>query len=567
MATPISIVPRRPRATGDTGKSPPTDQPGPPAAGIPLAILASVFFAVASLIHLQTLGHGFQTSWDDQVYVTSNPWIRGLTPENIRFAFTTPYFYNYLPLHLVSYMVDYSIWGLNPIGFHLQSVVLAGLNAALAFVMVRRLFGSLALAAVAALLYAVHPSHVEAVAWISIRKDLLSTFFLFLTVILYDEATRDRFRPARYAGSVATFLLGLLSKLSISPLPIFLLVLEATRRREGRALNWKRAIATMIPYGALAFVLVLVNNQAQAKTQLLYAQQPLHYLMVKGHAVWMYLGLLTGIIEGRPIYDMPWVGGVHGPLGLAGLLVLPAVLWFGYRRGLRTVTLGAAWLFVFLLPVLVFPLTAYMADRYLYAPSLGFCWIVAAGIVALARRMPSQAGRTAALVALTAIPCTLFVAQTLRYEGLWKDPEALWTYASRRSTDKRAITNLAQVLLAEKRYDEAEQLYLKVSRGNSVDVWAGLAVVYYNTGRFDEALEAIDHAQKAIDENALAIQRMRPEERATIYYTRGLIEWIREDRDAAVRDWEAAVRVFPRHGPARARLRSAGVEPPPLPPR
>jgi len=116
-----------------------------PGTWIQLALASVAVFAVAYIIHQPSVRFGFLTSWDDPTYVTDNPWIRGLTAENIKFAFTTPYFANYLPLHLVSYMVDYSLWGLNPFGFHLQSVILAALNAVLAFFVVRRLIGSFAL--------------------------------------------------------------------------------------------------------------------------------------------------------------------------------------------------------------------------------------------------------------------------------------------------------------------------------------------------------------------------------------------------------------------------------------
>ena len=210
MTEPITIVPRRERAV----RGPAASRAVTPAVGLQSLLLAAALFGIAVLVHAQTLGFPFLMTWDDPAYIVHNPWIRGLTLENVRFAFTAPYFSNYLPLHLVSYMVDYSLWGLNPFGFHLQSVILAGLNAVLALFVVRRLFGSFTLGVVAALLYAVHPSHVEAVAWVSIRKDLLSTVFLLLTLILYDEAARGRrLRVWWYAGSVVAFLFGLLEGL------------------------------------------------------------------------------------------------------------------------------------------------------------------------------------------------------------------------------------------------------------------------------------------------------------------------------------------------------------------
>jgi hypothetical protein len=443
-------------------------------------------------------------------------------------------------------------------------VILAGLNAVLALFVVRRLFGSFALGLAAALLYAVHPSHVEAVAWVSIRKDLLSTLFLLLTVILYDEASRGRrLRVGWYAASVVAFLLGLLSKVSISTLPLFLLVVDLTRTRYGRPFDWKRAIATKVPYGLLALWLVIVNSQAQVKTEQPYAHQPLEYLMVKGHAVWMYLGLLTGIPEGRPIYDPPALGGVRAPLDLAGLLVLPAIFWLAQRRGLRALALGTAWMFVLVLPALLFPLITYMADRYLYAPSLGFCWIVAAGILALASRVRAEPGRTAAMVALTAIPFTLFAAQTRKYQAVWRDGESLWTYTTQRSRDFRALNNLAQVRLNQQRYADAERFYGRASRIDNIVSWQGLATVYYDTKRYDEAQRAID---KAIQ--VAGTKRTGPDEQAELFYTRGAIEWVRGDRDHAIQDWESAVRVYPQHQQAQAWLRTArGEAPPATPPR
>ncbi|HKO22000.1 MAG TPA: hypothetical protein VJX91_05045 [Candidatus Eisenbacteria bacterium] len=524
-----------------------------------LALASIAIFAVAFLVHQPSLRFGFLTSWDDPTYVTDNPWIRGLTMENVKFAFTTPYFSNYLPLHLVSYMVDYSLWGLNPFGFHLQSVLLAALNAALALFVVRRLFGSLALGVVAALLYAVHPSHVEAVAWVSIRKDLLSTVFLFLTLILYDEATQGRkLRMVWYVASVVTFLLGLWSKMSIVALPLFLLVLDFMRDRQGRPFDWKRAIVMKIPYGLLAIWLVIENNRVQVKSEQAYAHQPLQYLMVKGHAVWMYLGLLTGIPGGRPIYDPPSLS----PLDLAGVLILPAIFWLAYRRGMRALALGTAWIVALLIPALAFPLITYMADRYLYAPSLGFCWILAAGLVWIAGRVKAEPGRTVTLAALTAIPLVFFAARTRQYQEVWRGGEALWTYTTKHSRDFRALNNLAQVRLNQQRYADAERLYGQASKFDNIVSWQGLATTYYDTKRYEQAQQAI--------EKSIAImktKRSSPDEQAELYYTKGAIEWVRGQNAAAIQDWETAVRIYPQHVQANAWLRTArGQAPPPAPP-
>ena len=527
------------------------------------ALLASLaVFAVAYLTHASALRYEFLTSWDDPTYVVDNPWIRGFTGENLRFVFSQPYFMNYLPLHLVSYMVDYTFWGLNPYGFHLQSVLLHAINAALALWAVRKLFGSLALGTIAALLYAVHPSQVEAIAWVSIRKDLLSTAFLLLTLIFYLDATaKPKLRTSPYAASVLCFVLGLFSKVSIAALPAFLLVLDAFPRTGMRRRPWKEAILSKIPYGVAALILVYVNNLAQVKAQAAYAQDPVRYLMVKGHAVWNYLSLLTGIPRGRPIYDTPQFSGdaPRAVLELAGLVVLPLLFWIAERRGWRPLSWAAAWTLILLLPAILFPLVTYMADRYLYAPSLGVCWALAAGIMWLSARAGGQAMVTRALVAagLTAVPFTLFALRTLEYMPVWRNSEALWTHTVRHSRDFRARNNLAQVRLAQKRYDDAERLYREAAEVDNIVSHQGLATVYYSRQRYDDARRSIDRAFEIA-----ATKRTDASDMAELLYTRGAIHWVRNERAQAIEDWESALRFEPGHAGATQWLATARGEAP-----
>ncbi|TMQ66329.1 MAG: tetratricopeptide repeat protein [Candidatus Eisenbacteria bacterium] len=526
-----------------------TVKPAPGArsvAGVPLPLQALAYlavFAAAVAVYLPTLRHGFLINWDDPTYVVNNPLIRGWSRENLIEIFTKPYFSNFLPLHLVSYMVDYSLWGLNPFGYHLQSVILNGVNAALALLVTRRLFGDFTLAFLAALLYAVHPSHVEAVAWISIRKDLLSTTFLLLTVYFYLRATGSRsLDRGSYAASVAAFTLGLLSKVSIVALPLFLLLLDLLQTAGRRRLSWKAALANKIPYGLVGLMLVRLNMLAQAKGQT-YAHDPANYLMVKGHAVWNYLALLTGLPPGRPIYDAPQFAPDLLPAvaNLAGIVVLPAALWVAHRRGWRVMSLGAGWVFVLLLPAIFFPLVTYMADRYLYAPSLGFCWLLGAGIVWMGRRSGGIAVRAGVVAFLTAIPFAGFVYRTMEYCPVWAGSESLWSYALARSEDYRIRNNLAQARLDEKRWADAERLYREGSRFENYISHQGLAAVYYNTNRYAEAEREIERAVEIARKGGLASGKL-----ADLEYARGQIYWVQSQPQKAIDAWEAALRANPR---------------------
>jgi len=523
----------------------------------PAALVASLLavFGVSFLAHHRTLGFDFLTSWDDPTYVVQNPWIRGLTRENLVHAFTHPYFANYLPLHLVSYMVDYTFWGLRPFGFHLQSVLLDGINAALALLVVRRLFGSLPLALLAALLFAVHPSHVEAVAWVSIRKDLLSTAFLLLTVLFYLEAVEPRrLKAGWYAASCAAFLLGLFSKVSIAALPAFLLLLDLFPAPGRNRLTLRASLLTKIPYGLAALALVIVNSRVQVKAQAPYAHDAVRYLMVKGHAVWNYLALLTGIPRGRPVYDTPEFSLGAGTVlwNLAGIVVLPLVLAIGWFRRWRLVTLGTGWLFVLLVPAIAFPLVTYMADRYLYAPSLGFCWIVAAGIVVVAARAPAGGARIAVMAALVAIPLALWVERTTAYDDVWRNGRNLWTYASARSRDYRVQNNLAQEMLNENRLADAERYYRLASAAENPVSHQGLATVYYDQKRYPDAQREIEVAL----EIALR-QGTDPENMADLQFTRGAIYWVQGQNQNAIEAWQAALRANPYHAGAQQWLQKA----------
>ncbi|HEX7078843.1 MAG TPA: tetratricopeptide repeat protein [Candidatus Eisenbacteria bacterium] len=522
-------------------------------AALPMAAALAAF-----LIYLPTLSYPF-LNWDDTTYVVNNPWIRGWSIGNLAHVFTTPYFSNFLPLHLVSYMVDYSLWGLDPFGYHLQSVLLHALNAALAFLVVKRLIGRHTVAFLAALFFAVHPSHVEAVAWISIRKDLLSTTFALSAMAFYVRATDARgVRPVAYVASVACFTLGMLSKVTIVTLPAFLLVLDRFPS-EGRPRNrWTVDLATKIPFAAIGLWLVHLNSTAQTTATASYARDAWSYLAVKGRAAWNYLALLAGAARGSPDYDLPSPGpGVLARLGaVAGLVALPALALVALRLGSRAAFLGLAWVFVFLLPALAFPLVTYMADRYLYLPSLGFCWATAAGISWLARRLPTPRARAATVAALGLATLVGLGARTVQALPVWRDSESLWSYALTRCGDFRAYTNLAAIRLEQGRWDEAERLLRVSARVEDVTTYQNLAVLYFRTGRYQEALGAIDHA--------LAILRRRgrdPALASVLYYSRGAITWQLGDAAETEKALEAAVREDPSNAAARTRLDSVRRRP------
>ncbi len=212
-------------------------------------IAAMALIAVATLVpFLGSLDNEF-VSWDDAIYVTDNRLIQNLSWKSVAKIFSSPRKKTYVPLSTLSLAIDYRIWRLDPFGYHLTNLLLHLINTLLVFCLVWRLAHRLLPALIAALLFGVHPMHVESVAWISERKDVLSALF-FLTALLSYLRYRSTQRSLFYLLSLASFVLALLSKQMAITLPIVLLLCDLL---EGR--SWtKRALIEKMPFLLLSLV-------------------------------------------------------------------------------------------------------------------------------------------------------------------------------------------------------------------------------------------------------------------------------------------------------------------------
>ena len=164
---------------------------------------------------------------DDERYVVKNPWIRSLSLTNLSHILSEPYFFNYSPMHILSYALDHVFDGLNPVVFHLSSNLWAGLGTAGVYLLALMLTGQQMVAFSAALLFAAHPAHVEAIVWISSRKDLVAVGFgipMMLTWLLYLQ--RSRHYKSWYLVTMALFTIAIAGKLSITVIPAMVFTYE-----------------------------------------------------------------------------------------------------------------------------------------------------------------------------------------------------------------------------------------------------------------------------------------------------------------------------------------------------
>ena len=359
---------------------------------------------------------------DDQQYVVSNPWIQGVTWKHLAQILSSPYYLNYSPLHLLSYALDYSVGGLSAYAFHLSSNIWAGVVAGFVYLVALALTQQRITAIVAALLFVVHPAHVEAVAWISSRKDLVAAAFVLLCVLAYLKY-RQRGAIGWYIASLLLFLFALLGKLSVAAFPAVLVVLDLVL--EKRPLS--RSVIDKIPFLVLAAVVAVAVQHAQPSTGL-QSDLAMHArAFVQG--LWLLTGLGNYVIYRVP----PGRGGSLSQLVglgfLLGLFLLPLLL----RKRYPVATVAIYWILFTYLPTQILPFSYPVADRYLFLPSVGAVILIASLLIKATDHL--HRWKVVAVTTLVTAVSFIWLSKTIGYLSEWQDPRSVWFAATRKSHD------------------------------------------------------------------------------------------------------------------------------------
>ncbi len=442
----------------------------PPAAVITLTLVA----------FLPLLGNGFIRNWDDNLNFLDNPHYRGLGPTQLRWMFITFHAGHYMPLTWLTLGLDYCLWGLHPAGYHLTSLLLHTATALAFYFLALRLL-QVALppattpvalrwgAALAALVFAVHPLRVESVASATERRDVLSGLFYVLALLCYVKAATTtpagpatRLHPRWYGLSLICFAAGLLSKSIVVTLPVTLLVLDVyPLRRLGGPAGWRtpRPWLEKLPFFALsaaavvvAFLALLTLDNMRSLTDL--GIGPRIFLSVYGLA--FYLSKTAMPIGLSPLYPLS-VTITWWDFAVVILATLLAVLM---RRQWPAFT--AVWLVyaITVAPVLgIFhngPQAA--ADRYSYLACLG--WALLIGAAGARTWAWARVLRTALCVAIIAL-----AVLTWQQASVWRSAVTLWSHAASLGSGGRAAhANLAAALEADGRSGEAIPHLLEAMR-------------------------------------------------------------------------------------------------------
>jgi tetratricopeptide (TPR) repeat protein len=390
---------------------------------VPLICLLAVTMAA----YVPALRCGF-VNIDDDVMLSNNPLVRSLSAENITAMLTRPQAGMYHPLVTFSYAVEYHFFGLNPVAFHATNILLHCLNAVLVFWLVCVLFSDGFAALVAALLFALHPVHVESVAWISERKDVLYAFFFLGSLIAYGYYRRSG-TTGRYAVSVALFTMSLLAKPMALSLPVVILLVDLLQGRR----DFKKMAVEKVPYLALALAagaVALGSHYAHSQAVAGAAFSLPHNALNAVFNLVFYVGKVMYPDRLAAFYPYstkfpPGISPAH--IAAVAVAVALAVAVAGLWKRSRCAAFGPLFFGVTVFPVLQFvPVGQEIpADRYMYLPSLGL-YMTFGLAAAWFYRSGRRRARIVTLLLIAAV--TVMLASATRQQvRVWRDSLSLWT--------------------------------------------------------------------------------------------------------------------------------------------
>jgi len=536
-------------------------------------------FPIAPALILLTLAvywraqyHWF--AYDDAQYIFGTKHIRsGLNLADIKWAFTTHFAANWHPLTWISYMMDTQAFGMSARAFHLTNILLHAASVFLLFLVLSRMTRSEWKSAFVAALFAIHPLHVESVAWIAERKDVLSGFFFMLTLWAYaGYAERPAFR--RYALVVLCFALGLMSKPMLVTLPFVLLLLDywplaRLRAKSGTGVSFGRLVLEKVPLFAMSAVSSVVTYSVQSKGGAFGAPAEFPFGIRAMNALVSYIAYIGKTIWPSKLAVLYPHPGPSLPIwkAVAAGILLIAITILVLRAARRKPFLAVGWLWYLgtLVPVigLVQVGVQAMADRYTYLPLIGLFIMLAWGIPGSMGvwEYGSTGGETpphphtpthphayrlsvqiAAVVAILALG-----PATWHQIGYWQDNATLFRHTAAVTKDNYdAYINLGAALQGTGKYEEALDVYLRAERlrPNHAPVHYNIGGVLAPMGRYEEAI--------AEYEKALKLEPRYPDVHCNL-----AVVLVKKGRyQEALKHYKEALRIYPDYADAHSNLGS-----------
>jgi tetratricopeptide (TPR) repeat protein len=485
--------------------------------------LAALLFLITLSVFWPLTRSNF-INYDDNVVITENLQLKsGLTLGSIAWSFTTTYASNWVPLTWLSHLIDVELFGFSPGGHHFTNMLLHAASAVVLFLVLRLMTGSLWRSFVVAMLFSLHPLHVESVAWVTLRRDVLSTFMWFLCMGLYYYYV---LAPGwkRYLPVMLTMALGLMAKPMLVTLPLVLMLLDIwpLRRWDGTlrsTQHLKRAIPQMglrhlllekTPMLGLSAASTLITLLAQKTGGAIKSVESYPLDARLGNALVSYMTYLFKMVWPQNLivfYPHPGKDLLPWKIWTAAaiLLLISAFVWLFRRHGYLLT--GWVWYVVTLIPVigLVQAGDQGMADRYTYVPLVGIFIALAWGISETAAKLKSK---NFILPFFTVTVLIASTALTRAQVGYWFDSKTLFEHALRVDPNNYVAHNNYGIVLDEMgKHDEAIPHYRQsvAQQPTHIEALANLGVSYVETGDYEEAKHFLSRALMLNGDHAEAL--------------------------------------------------------------
>jgi tetratricopeptide (TPR) repeat protein len=460
-------------------------------------LIALLLALVTLAVYLPVRTHSF-VNYDDPDYVTENPFVKnGLTLPDIKWAFTAFHAGNWHPLTWLSHMADCELFKLNPGGHHLVNVLFHAANAVLLFTLLLRLTEKICPSAMVAALFAWHPLHVESVAWIAERKDVLSTLFALLTLLSYAKFTKEKCRRSFWFAFLF-FALGLMSKPMLVTLPFVMLLLDFWPLNRFLDFKFQMPMATLLmlekwPFFLLTMISCIVTFLAQRSGDAVVslAKVSLSYRLENAPvAIARYLLKMIWPADLAIIYPMPdRISAIAVAASVLVLIFISAAAWLTRQRSPYLLS-GWLWFLGTLIPVigLVQVGGAALADRYTYFPAIGIFIAAVFGFCQAAQRFHFPKIIFPAATVLILGACLFLTEKQLSY---WRDSESLFRHAlAVTKNNDIALADLGVALDAQGRLDEALGYYRQAAQleAGRYQIHNNIATILDKMGKPAEAL-------------------------------------------------------------------------------
>ncbi len=460
---------------------------------------------IISVLLIAALGFGIYFNslegeflWDDthlvkkNIYVKDLSYIKEIFTQHVGAGARRPYHF-YRPLQTLTYAIDYHLWNASVVGYHFTNVLLHVFVALCVYWLAQILFRNQTLAIFAGLLFVAHPLHTEAISYISGRPDPLATLFLLISFVFYIKLV-DRDNKLFFFLGILSYALALLSREASLILPAVLLLYHAAFNKKIKPIPMLSWVALACTYIALrVFVLRSILPQDVGDATAIY-RMPGSFVAITNYMRLLFVPVDLHMGYGRKLFS--WID----PKAISGILILISLITLAFirkKKGDPLTFFSICFFFIALFPYcnIAFPINAYMAEHWLYVPSIGFFFLAAKGLSLLYKNKRFK------IITVTAVLGILsfYSFQTFKQNTYWSNPHLFYTKTLEYVKDSPEVYNNLGVIYGERgEYDEAIPLFKKSVETDPDygDAYFNLGKAYNDTGK---KREAISYYKKAIE--------------------------------------------------------------------